>query len=93
MESSKDFLKSLKTTDDGKYIIKLSKPVKHGDEFVNQLEAEEPKAKHIRKFPQDPTTDDILKMIGKLTAQPDSVIDELSLKDVEVCSMFIEAFN
>jgi len=86
-------IKKLERTQDGKYIIKLSEPINYGKDIFTQLELEQPKAKHIRKFPQNPSVDDILKMVGSLSAQSDSVIDELSLKDVEKVSDFVEAFS
>lgn len=78
---------------DGKYIFPLSKSIQHGQTEIKQLELSEPKAKHIRKMPTNPIMDDVLKICGSLAAQPDSVIDELSLKDCNKLAEFFGAFN
>ncbi len=77
----------------GKFILKLIKPIEFGSEEITELELIEPKAKHIRKLPANPTTDDVLKIIGQLSNQSDSVIDEISLKDVARLSEFVEVFS
>lgn len=87
-----DILKELKQKD-GKYILPLSSPIKHGQSEISELELSEPKAKHIRKMPTNPIMDDVLKICGSLAAQPDSVIDELSLKDCNRLAEFFGAFN
>lgn len=78
---------------DGKYIIPLSSPVKFGESTISFLEFVEPKAKHIKSMPSNPTTGDMLKVIGALCSQPDSVIDELSFKDLGLATSFFEAFS
>jgi hypothetical protein len=77
----------------GKYVLPLSKSIKHGEREITELHLEEPKAKHIRKMPTNPIMDDVLKACGKLAAEPDSVIDELSLKDCNNLAEFFGAFN
>ncbi|MBE9542500.1 MAG: phage tail assembly protein [Proteobacteria bacterium] len=86
------YIKTLKRKDN-KYIIELSDPFEYGKERVTQLEITEPKAKHIRQMPASPKTDDMLKIIGQLCGQPDSAIDELSLRDVAKLTDFFEAFS
>lgn len=86
-------LEELKRDEDGKYIVELQSPIKFGDRTINHLAMSEPKAKHLRKLPSDPGMDDILNVVGDLCAEPDSVIDELSMKDVNTCAEFFQAFE
>jgi hypothetical protein len=78
---------------DGKYILPLSKEIKHGQRTVTELSLSEPKAKHIRKMPTNPIMDDVLKACGALAGEPDSLIDELTLKDCNKLAEFFGAFN
>lgn len=78
---------------DGKYILILKNPIQHGKESITQLELIEPKAKHLKMIPASVTTGDMLKVVGALCSQPDSVIDELSLKDLGKATDFFEAFS
>lgn len=89
---SKKFLESLEQRD-GKYIIKLDDPIKHGKEEIKELEFIKPKAKHIRSMPANPLTGDMLTVLGSLCSQSDSVIDELSLSDLDKATSFFEAFS
>lgn len=88
-----DFDLSALEQKDGKYILPLSKQIKHGERTITELHLDEPKAKHIRKMPTSPIMDDVLKACGKLASEPDSVIDELSLKDCNNLAEFFGAFN
>lgn len=88
----KSFLDTLKKKD-GKYIIPLDVPIEYGKEKITELVASEPKAKHIRSLPSNPSVGDSLDMMGELCEVAGSVIDELSLKDVAKVSEFIEAFS
>ncbi len=89
----KSILDELKKDKDGKYILPLSSPIKFGSETIKEFIISEPKARHIRHLPSTPTTDDMLKICAELAAQPDSIIDELSLKDVGRITEFIEVFS
>lgn len=94
MEYTKNnILEKLEKNSDDKYILPLVNPIKFGPDTIDQFELVEPKAKHIRKMPAEPIVDDILKICADLAGQPDSAIDELSLKDVDNLSTFFEAFN
>lgn len=88
-----DILERLEKNSDGKYILPLDKPVQFGDDTIKELLLDEPKAKHIRNLPGDPIVDDVLKVCADLAGQPDSVIDELCMKDVSNLTDFFEAFN
>lgn len=64
-------------------IYTLEKPVQRGNEEpITELKFIEPKGKHLRYLPAAPTLNDLLKLAGKLTGQPDSVFDEMGSKDV-----------
>lgn len=78
---------------DGKYVHKLSEPIQFGEEKITEFELQKPKAKHIRSMPQNPGMDAVLKIVGKLAAQPDKVIDELSMEDVNILSEYFSAFS
>ena len=78
---------------DGKYILPLKKPIKHGQREITELQLVEPQAKHIRKMPTKPNMNDVLQACGRLAGEPDSVIDELSLKDCNRLAEFFGAFN
>jgi hypothetical protein len=78
---------------DGKYVMPLSRPIQHGQREIKELLLSEPKAKHIRKMPTNPIMDDVLKICGALAAEPDSVIDELPLKDCNRLAEFFGAFS
>lgn len=93
MDKEASILKELEKNSEGKYILKLQTPFKYGQREVTQLELSEPKAKHIRKMPSSPIMDDILKICGSLAGEPDSLIDELSLKDCNRLAEFVGAFN
>lgn len=63
-------------------VLKLKEPVTYGSEIISELKIRKPKAKDIRKLPQNPSTGDILDLAGRLCGHPPSVIDELSIEDV-----------
>ena len=75
--------------------IKLVEPFQFGSQFIDELEMQPPKAKHIRNMPAAPNTGDILNLAGKLCGQPPSVIDELGMEDtmkvLEVVGNFMQA--
>lgn len=89
----KNILDRLEKNKDGKYILPLLSPVKFGEDTISSLELDEPRAKHIRNLPGNPIVDDILKICADLAHQPDSVIDELCMKDVGALTDYFEAFN
>ena len=65
-------------------VIKLEHPIEDhvGGDIIHELRLREPVAKDLRKLPTDPKMDDILKLVGRLSNLPDSVIDKLKMKDV-----------
>lgn len=62
--------------------IELKEPVVFGSETFSKLEMSKPKAKHLRKLPQDPGTGDLMDLASRLCDVPPSVIDELSVPDL-----------
>jgi hypothetical protein len=83
---------SLKKDENGKYILPLNKAIKIKDKTITEFHLDEPKAKHMRSMPTNPSMDDIMNVIGSLAGEPDHVIDELSVKDVNLCAEFFQAF-
>ncbi len=64
-----------------------------GEEKITEFVLQKPKAKHIRSMPQKPGMDAVLKIVGKLAAQPDKVIDELEMVDVNILAEYFGAFS
>jgi len=62
--------------------IKLSEPLQFGTERIETLTFRKAKAKDFREMPITPNVGDLLNVAAKLTAQPYSVIDMLSPKDM-----------
>ena len=93
-EDAKDeYIENLEKTEKGKFIIKLKRPFEYGEKTFSQFELEEPKVKHLRKLPSNPTMNDMLKMIGLLAQESDSVLDRVSPRDLPALTEFIEAFS
>jgi len=72
--------------------IKLSSPIHAGSEPIQELVVREPKAKDMRTLPSAPTTGDLLNLAGKLCAQPPSVIDQLSIPDMQKVLEAVSSF-
>jgi hypothetical protein len=90
--SKQEILKDFKA-DGKKFIYVLKEPIEFGQETIKEFILEKPKAKHIRNMPKDAGMDAILKVIGSLSGQPDSVIDELDFPDMNVLAEFFTAFS
>ncbi len=74
--------------------ITLQTPIKFGSETITELNLRKPKAKDFRSFPAGATTmGDILTLVGQLSGQPDTVIDELSIEDMGAVSRVIASFT
>lgn len=93
IEKTKDEILSQFENRDGKFVHKLKEPIQFGSETIEEFELQKPKAKHIRSMPQNPGMDSVLKIVGKLAAQPDKVIDELSMEDVTILTEYFSAFS
>lgn len=62
--------------------IKLNTPIQYGSETIAELELRAPKAKDMRGMPLQMDFDSMLTLASRCTAQPPSVIDELSFDDL-----------
>jgi hypothetical protein len=72
----------------------LKEPITFGSETVAELHVRKPKAKDLRGIPAEHRlVDHQLLLIVRLTGQPDVVIDELSLEDLEGVSSIIDGFT
>jgi len=80
--------------DDGTLQIKLHLPFKFGkDREVESLKLRRPKAKDIRKLPAEGLSlGDMLDLVGRLTGEPKSLIDEIEMKDVTLLSEVVQTF-
>lgn len=72
--------------------IKLTTPIQHGSETISELELRAPKAKDMRGMPLKMEMDDMLTLASRCTAQPPSVIDELSFDDLTAVMETIGGF-
>lgn len=70
----------------------LKKPIQSGSETISKLVFVEPKAKHMRSMPPNPTVSDLLDLAGRLSGQPKHVIDELSIVDMNEVMAVISGF-
>lgn len=64
--------------------IKLTTPIQNGSETIAELDLRAPKAKDMRGFPLQMGMDHMLTLASRCSAQPPSVIDELSFDDLTV---------
>lgn len=66
-------------------VVELEIPiVLPNGETIEKLELIRPKAKHMRSMPgEGMTVGDMLNLAGKLSRQPNHVIDELDSKDIQ----------
>ncbi|GEM_PF-7135503 len=62
--------------------LKLNDPIQFGTEKIESLSFRKAKAKDFREMPITPNVGDLLNVAAKLAAQPYSVIDMLSPKDM-----------
>lgn len=92
-KSETNILSELKKVD-AKWVFPLSEPIsRNATEKITELLLDEPKAKHIRQMPTSPIMDDILQVMGSLAQQPDSVMDELSMRDTNRLGEYFSAFS
>lgn len=72
--------------------IKLQQPIVFGSETIFELTLHPPKAKHLRGLSLNMNMDDMFNLAGKLSGQPNSVIDELSITDMQTVTQAISNF-
>ena len=73
-------------------VIKLQQPILFGSESIKELTLQPPKAKHYRGMPADMGMDEMLTLAGRLSGQPNTVIDELSIDDMQTVMENISHF-
>lgn len=91
--SKEEVLKDFNQNEKGQYVYKLAESIQFGSEKIEEFTLDKPKAKHVRKMQQNPGMDDVLKVIGRLANQPDSVIDELCMEDMNTLAEFFSVFG
>lgn len=91
--SKEEVLKDFTQNDKGQYVHKLIDPIQQGSETITEFILDKPKAKHVRKMQSNPGMDDVLKVIGRLSNQSDSVVDELGMEDMNILAEFFSAFG
>lgn len=78
-------------------VLTLVEPLEIGGLVKRELTIKRPKGKHFRKIGERPTTDDLLKLAGKLCGEPDSTIDELDGEDtmalLDIVGKHFESFQ
>lgn len=63
-------------------IVELKQPVQFGSETIKQLELRPATAKDMYSLPLEPVMGDFAKVLGKLSGQPDYVIENLHPEDL-----------
>ncbi len=59
----------------------LKKPIKFGEEIIEKIVIQPPKAKHLRKMPLQPSPDDIMNLISVLSGTSSAELGELESVD------------
>jgi hypothetical protein len=73
--------------------IKLKDPVSHGSETIKELEIRKPKAKDLKEMPlMNQNIGHFLTMASNLSGQPPSVIEELSIPDMQEVVAVVQNF-
>jgi len=92
-KSKEDILKEFPKNENNQFVYTLKEPIQYGSNEIKEFILEKPKAKHIRQMSSKPGMDDVLNVIGKIASQPNSVIDELCMEDVNILSEFFSVFG
>lgn len=80
-------------TSDGRKVVKLRYPIEFGSERVEELAFRRPVAKDVRgQKLNDGSMDMILAMAGRLSGQPDHVIDRLDWADLMEVAAVVGGF-
>lgn len=69
-------------------VVELSEPIAYGEELISELRFKRAKAKHLRDINLEAVSiGALLDLAAKLSGQPDSIMDELDVADLEaVCN-------
>lgn len=62
---------------------KLKNPIQLGSEKIEVLKFREPKAKDFREMPMSPKFGDMLNLAAKISNNPPSTMDQLSVLDMQ----------
>lgn len=84
-------------SDDGRRVVKLAVPVRHGDEEILELRFRSGRLgdlKGITLRPDGMPVDDLLKVAGRLCGQPSTVIEQLDQVDAgEVMGLALDFYR
>lgn len=79
--------------EDGSVTVLLKEPLREGEELVEELKIQVPKAKHLKGVDlSNMNIDEILKLASKLTAYPPVILGELGMDDLFMVSEVIGDF-
>ncbi|WP_027367402.1 phage tail assembly protein [Desulfocurvibacter africanus] len=74
-------------------VITLKHPIQQGSQTITELTFERRlKAKDFKGLPTSLGFDEMFLLIGRLSAQPPSVIDELDTEDLMSCMEVVKGF-
>lgn len=62
--------------------VKLQEPITYGSKTITELTLRKPKARDFRPMGSKQTMGELLDLAGRLSGQPNAVIDELSIVDM-----------
>jgi hypothetical protein len=79
-------------SEDKRTVLVLTEPVEFGKEAISELHFRAPRAKDFRRFPMDPSIGDMLDLAGKLSGQPDAVIDGMGVGDFQAVMELVGGF-
>lgn len=92
-EKTKMVLPSSVTNPDGSVTVKLKHRIQFGEEIIEELKFVRPKAKHLKGLDlKAMTSDSMITLMSKITAQFPQALDELDLSDFVFCTEVIESF-
>lgn len=78
---------------DGPMKVYLKSPIQYGDDVIDCLELQIPRAKHLKGIKlQSPTMDDMILLAGRLAGQAPSVMDELEMGDLQTVIKGVNSF-
>ena len=73
--------------------VKLNDPITFGSEIIAELTIQQPKAKHFKGLSlKMDSFSDMLDFTGRLSGQPNAVIEELSFQDMQAVFAGLESF-
>lgn len=73
-------------------MIKLTYPIKWGEETISEIGLKRPKGKHIKKLIGQTEEEKVLILASKLSGHPMSVFDEMDMVDIQKVSEAVADF-